>query len=83
MICDNVVLHDDWSPYKHFTVVPYFPVFVHGHTLGMVENLLDPQEILNKVSSQELHIVNTTATNPVTVSLFASVSPKPAELLCS
>ncbi len=61
VICDNVVLHDDWSPYKHFTVVPYFPVFVHGHTLGMVENLLDPQEILNKVSSQELHIVNTTA----------------------
>jgi len=61
VICDNVVLHDEWSPYKHFTVVPYFPHFLHGHTLGMVENLLDPQEILNKVSSQELHIVNTTA----------------------
>ena len=59
--CDNVVLHDDWSPYKHFTVVPYFPHFLHGHTMGMVENLLDPQEVLNKVSSQELHIVNTTA----------------------
>ena len=61
VICDNVVLHDDWSPYKHFTVVPYFPYFRHGHTLGIVENLLGPQEILNKVSSQELHIVNTTA----------------------
>lgn len=59
--CDNVVLHDDWSPYKHFTIVPYFPHFLHGHTMGMVENLLDPQEVLNKVSSQELHIVNTTA----------------------
>lgn len=58
---DNVVLHDDWSPYKHFTVVPYFPHFRYGKTVGIVENLLGPQEILNKVSSQELHIVNTTA----------------------
>lgn len=58
---DNVVLHDDWSPYKHFTVVPYFPLFRYGHTVGVVENLLDPQELLNKVSSQELHVVNTTA----------------------
>lgn len=58
---DSVVLHDEWSPYKHFTVVPYFPYFTHGRTIGLVENLLGPQEILNKVSSQELHIVNTTA----------------------
>lgn len=58
---DDVVLHDDWSPYKHFTVVPYFPHFRYGKTVGLVENLLSPQEILNKVSSQELHIVNTTA----------------------
>jgi len=58
---DNVVLHDDWSPYKHFTVVPYFPHFHHGQTVGLVENLLNPQEMLNKVSSQELHIVNTSA----------------------
>lgn len=58
---DNVVLHDDWSPYKHFTPVPYFPMFRYGQTAGAVENLLGPQEILNKVSSQELHIVNTTA----------------------
>lgn len=58
---DNVVLHDDWSPYKHFTTVPYFPYFRYGRSVGVVENLLGPQEILNKVSSQELHIVNTTA----------------------
>jgi hypothetical protein len=58
---DNVVLHDDWSPYKHLTPVPYFPYFRYGKTVGVVENLLGPQEILNKVSSQELHIVNTTA----------------------
>lgn len=58
---DNVVLHDDWSPYKHFTVVPYFPHFRHGQTIGIVENLLGPQELLNKTSSQELHVINTTA----------------------
>lgn len=58
---DNVVLHDEWSPYKHFTHVPYFPYFRYGATIGLVENLLGPQELLNKVSSQELHVVNTTA----------------------
>lgn len=61
VIADNVVLHDDWSPYKHFTVVPYFPYFRRGHTMGLVENLIGPQELLNKVSSQELHVVNTSA----------------------
>lgn len=58
---DHVVLHDEWMPFKHFTVVPYFPYFRHGRTVGIVENLLGPQEVLNKVTSQELHVVNTTA----------------------
>ena len=58
---DDVVLHDEWSPYNHFTVVPYFPHFRYGRTVGLVENLLGPQEILNKASSQELHVINTTA----------------------
>lgn len=61
VVADDVVLHDDWSPYKHFTVVPYFPFFRYGETVGAVENLLGSQELLNKVSSQELHVVNTTA----------------------
>jgi hypothetical protein len=59
--CDDVVLHDEWSPYQHMTVVPYFPLFRYGRTLGVVENLLDSQELLNKASSQELHVINTTA----------------------
>lgn len=58
---DNVVLHDDWSPYKHFTIIPYFPHFRYGTTVGIVESLLGSQELLNKTSSQELHIVNTSA----------------------
>lgn len=61
VIADSVVLHDDWSPYKHFTIVPFFPHFRRGNTIGLVENLLDSQELLNKTTSQELHVVNTTA----------------------
>ena len=58
---DDVVLRDEWSPYNNFTVVPYFPYFMHGRTAGMVEDLLGPQELLNKATSQELHVINTTA----------------------
>ena len=58
---DLIVLHDDWSPYDHFTLVPYFPFWRRGRPFGMVRNLISPQEQLNKISSQELHIVNTTA----------------------
>ena len=59
--CDKVVLFDDWSPYNDFTIVPYFAFFRRGRPFGMVRNLLSPQEQLNKIASQELHIVNTTA----------------------
>jgi hypothetical protein len=58
---DNVVLHDDWSPYESFTVIPFFPYFRRGKPFGMVRNLISPQEQLNKVSSQELHVVNSAA----------------------
>ncbi len=58
---DDVRLHDDWSPYKHFTVIPFFPHFRRGTTIGLVENLLGPQELLNKTTSQELHVINTSA----------------------
>lgn len=61
VVADNVALFDDWSPYDHFTIVPFFPGFRYGRTLGMVEDLLSPQENLNKVRSQELHVVNSSA----------------------
>jgi hypothetical protein len=80
IIADNVVLHDDWSPYQHFTVVPYFPHFRHGQTIGLVENLLGSQEMLNKVSSQELHVVNTTANSGYKVKAGALVNMTVDEL---
>lgn len=58
--CD-VLLHDEWSPYRQFTVVPFFPYFRRGRPMGIVRNLISPQDQLNKVSSQELHVVNTSA----------------------
>lgn len=58
---DWVVLSDDWSPYDRFTIIPYFPAFRRGKSSGMVRQLVSPQEQLNKVESQTLHVVNTTA----------------------
>lgn len=58
---EDIVLFDGWSPYNRFTVIPYFPYFRHGRTIGLVENLLSVQELLNKTTSQELHVMNTTA----------------------
>lgn len=58
---DSVVLYDDWSLYRTFTIVPFFPYYRRGNPRGMVRNLLSPQEFYNKARSQELHIVNTTA----------------------
>lgn len=57
----NVTLHDDWSPFLHFTVVPYFPFFRRGLTRGLVDNAIGPQQMLNKALSQFIHIINTTA----------------------
>lgn len=59
--CDHVILHDEWSPYETFTIVPYFPYFLRGRPMGMVKNLIGSQDHLNKTTSQELHVVNTTA----------------------
>lgn len=63
----DTVLHDKWSPYDHFTVVPFFPYFRRGKTLGMVDNLIKTQEMLNKTYSQILHVINTTANSGWTV----------------
>lgn len=57
----DVVLHDDWSPYEFYTIVPFFPYFRRGKTVGMVTNLIKTQEMLNKVFSQNLHTVNSTS----------------------
>lgn len=58
---DRVLLHDGWSLFNTFSIIPFFPYFRRGRPFGLVRNLISPQEMLNKVTSQELHVVNTTA----------------------
>lgn len=65
--CEGEVLHDEDSPYRRYTIIPYFPNFVDGVSIGAVESLLDPQSLYNKITSQELHIINTTANSGLIV----------------
>jgi len=58
---DKTILHDGWSMFSKIALVPFFPYFRRGRPFGLVRNLVDPQDMLNKVTSQELHVVNTTA----------------------
>lgn len=58
---DKLLLHDDWSLFNNISIVPFFPYFRRGRPFGVVRNLISPQDMLNKVTSQELHVVNTTA----------------------
>ena len=57
----DVLLHDDWSPYRTYTVIPYFPYFRRGRTRGMVDNCISPQVAYNKLHSATVHILNGTA----------------------
>lgn len=56
------LLYDDWSPYGTFTVVPYFPYFRRGVTMGLVEDLIDPQMEVNKRRSAQLDSIMRSAT---------------------
>lgn len=57
----STTLHEGYSPYEHFTIVPFFAYFRRGMTRGMVDDAIGPQEALNKAVSQYVHIVNTSA----------------------
>jgi hypothetical protein len=57
----DCLLYDGWSPYEHFTVIPFFPYFRRGRPFGPIRNLVSPQDLLNKMTSQELHVINTSA----------------------
>lgn len=57
----DTLLHDGWSPYDRFTIIPFFPFFRRGKTRGLVDNAIGPQKALDKGISQAIHIINTTA----------------------
>ena len=54
----DVLVYDRWSPYKTFTITPFFPYFRRGETRGMVHDLLGPQDEINKRRSARLNIIN-------------------------
>lgn len=78
--CGPVVILDDWSPFKHFTPIPYFAYFRRGKTSGLVDNAIGPQEVLNKSVSQYIHVINTTANSGWTVEENALVNMSEEEL---
>lgn len=57
----STTLFDDYGPYEHFTVVPYFCYFRRGETRSMVDDAIGPQTALNKAISQYIHVINTSA----------------------
>lgn len=57
----DTLLHDSWSPYDRFDLIPYFPFFRRGKTRGLVDNAIGPQKALDKGISQAIHIINSTA----------------------
>ena len=56
--CEDELMHDEDSPYNHFTVVPYFPSFIDGVTMGAVEGLMDPQMLYNKITDFSCRITH-------------------------
>lgn len=63
----DILLHNSVSPLRHFTPIPYFPFLIGGTPVGIIEHLRDPQNLLNKTLSQELHIVAGIANSGYTV----------------
>lgn len=57
----ETLLFDDWSPYDGCTIQGYFPYFRRGRTIGMVHDLLDPQEEINRRRSAMAEIVSKVA----------------------
>jgi hypothetical protein len=59
--CGDLILFDDWSPYKTFTKIGFFPYFRRGKTSGMIHDLIDPQNEINKKRSNIIDILSRNA----------------------
>lgn len=60
--CGKTVLFDDVSPYRH-NRIPFIPIWCYRNgkdnaPYGIIRNLRDPQDDLNKRRSKVLHILN-------------------------
>jgi len=60
----DIVLENIEDPFSGLTLFPFIrfcPYWADGYTFGVVDNLVSPQEEINKTSSGILHILNRTA----------------------
>ena len=57
----DYVLYEGDSELPFFSIVPYFPYFRRGKTRGLVDNGVSPQQAYNKLISQYIHVINSTA----------------------
>jgi hypothetical protein len=61
VLVGDIMVFDKWSIYETFTKTAYFPYFRRGKTRGMIEDLLDPQDEVNKRRSAFVDILTRTA----------------------
>jgi len=76
----DIALHNEWSEYNGFTIIPYFALFRRGQTIGLVDNAIGPQQANNKALSQFVHIVNSAANSGWIVEENSLVNMDSAEL---
>ena len=59
--CGDILVYDNWSIYKDYTTIGYFPYFRRGVTRGIIEDLIDAQREKNKKRSVLTDILNRNA----------------------
>jgi hypothetical protein len=57
----DIVVYDGWSPYESYTKIGFFPWFRRGKTMGMVSDMIEPQEAINKAGTAEIDIISRSA----------------------
>lgn len=60
-LAGDLMVWDGWSRQETMSLIPFFPYFRRGTTLGMVHDLVDPQKEINKNATNELTIQSRTA----------------------
>lgn len=60
---EDVVLWDEDSPLRDFSVIMFAPTFMRGRTVGMVDLAVSQQEAFNKAMSMSVHSINSSAQN--------------------
>ncbi|MBW1996416.1 MAG: hypothetical protein JRJ29_00485 [Deltaproteobacteria bacterium] len=63
LVCGNICIDHKESTTSHriFPIIPFFGGFLNGETFGLVRDLKDIQDFLNKRFSNYAHILNTQA----------------------